>query len=115
VDYWGALAFVGSFFFAVYDGVLSARRMRKYGEQVELNPWVTRFWKVFGTTGACIVTAVPTLALLILATAVDSRMGLGFILGYRGLLFRFQRISHRLEAELDALNTKTPNPPPSGS
>lgn len=101
MDIWGVIAFVGTILFAVYDWQFTVERMRKYGQVVELNRWVTFGSTMLGSTGVLLATLLPTLLLLTLATVTGSRMGLGFLLGARALLFRFQRISKRLENALD--------------
>ena len=103
MDYWGAGAFVLTLLFAVYDWKFTVERMRKYGQIVELNRWVTFGATTLGSAGVFVTTVGPTILLLTLATVTGSRMGLGFILGARALLYRFQRISKRLETALDAL------------
>ena len=111
MDLWGALCFVGVLVTAVYDAKFTVRRMLKYGAIVETNPGIGLLGTSFGPLGVWVGVLVPTLALLIPAT-LYSRLGLGVLFGIRLCLFKFQRISLRLETEMDKLSAKNPTSPP---
>lgn len=117
MDIWGAAAFVTTFALAVYDGMFTCNVMRKYGTIAETNPGVVWCATVLGDFGVYLATILPTAVLLTAATAAQSRLGLGIILGVRLCLFNFQQKSKQLQKLIDEqlknASTEAPPQPPS--
>lgn len=114
MDLWGATAFSTTLALAVYDAGFTIRVMRKYGVVAETNPGVVWLATVLGVFGVYVATILPTATLLVAVTLAQSKLGLGFLLGARLCLFRFQQMSKRLQSQMDALKSaeaKAPPPP----
>lgn len=106
MDLWEGVAVALIHILAVADGAISCERIRKFGIAVELNPFVTWMATMFGSKGVYAATLIPTSIASAVLTAAHSHLGLGVVLGIRMCLFHFQRISKRLETEIDELKER---------
>lgn len=103
MNLWEGVAVALISLLSVADGAISCERIRKYGIAVELNPFVTWMATMFGPKGVYAATLIPTAISTVVFLVAHSHLGLGIVLGIRMCLYHFQRISKRLETEIDEL------------